>query len=102
MAEIIRPKGCTRTLGVSQGYSPLPLRDEIIIDKATGQESPSMVTLWQLSMEEKLALMNGQPLVLRLLGRQWPPCLISVGDATEPPDDPNEPKELPPLPKRRT
>jgi hypothetical protein len=78
------------------------LRDEIIMDTATGKETPSMVTLWQLSMEEKLKLMNGEPLVLRLLGRQWPPCLIYVGDHTAPADDPNEPKKLPSLPRRRT
>lgn len=98
MAEIERPKGCTRTLGASQGYIPLPLRDEMIIDKATGKEVNSMVTVWRLSMDEKLKLMNGEPLVLRLLGTHWPPALIYVGDDTAPPEDPSI---LPPLPKRR-
>jgi hypothetical protein len=48
----------------------------------------SMVTLWQLSMEEKLRLMNGEPLVLRVLGTRWAPCDIYVGDDTAPDDNP--------------
>lgn len=98
MAEVIRPKGCTRTLGASQGYIPLPLRDETIIDRATGKEVNSMVTLWHLSMDEKLRLMNGEPLVLRLMGTHWPPCLLYVGDDTAPDETDIE---LPPLPKKR-
>lgn len=86
MADIIRPRGCTRTLGEAQGYIPLPLRDEMIIDAATGLETPCMITTWQLSMDEKLRLMSGQPLVLRVLGTRWAPCLIYVGDDTAPQD----------------
>lgn len=89
MADIERPKGCTRTLGASQGYIPLPLRDEPIVDSATGQEVNSMVTIWRLSMDEKLRLMNGEPLVLRVLGERWAPCLIYVGDDTAPAEDPD-------------
>lgn len=98
MAEVERPKGCTRTLGAAQGYIPLPLRDEEILDVATGQVVPCMVTIWRLSMDEKLQLMNGEPLVLRVLGTRWAPCLIYVGDDTAPADPP---ETVPPLPEKR-
>lgn len=80
MANILRVKGCTRTIGMSQGFLGLPLRDEMTFDTGTKKEYPSMVTAWELMPQEIMLLSNGVPLMLRVIGTRHPPVVVYVGD----------------------
>lgn len=78
---IKRITGATRVLGQSQGYLGLPVRDEIIVDKATLLQTPSMLTAWEPTPDELARLNAGAPVLLRVLGSGHPPVMIEVGDA---------------------
>ena len=84
---IKRIAGSTRVIGQSQGYLGLPLRDETIVDKATGLETPCMLTAWEPTPDELARLNAGAPVILRVLGRGHPPVMIEVA-----PIDSEEPK----------
>lgn len=65
--------GVTRVLGRSQGYIPLPIRDEEI----TGH-GPTMVSSWEPTPDE-LALLNaGGHVYIRVRGTQHPPIGVGV------------------------
>ena len=57
--QIGRIKDATRVIGQSQGYMGLPLRDEPINCKVTGEGTPSMVTAWFPTPKELDALVAG-------------------------------------------
>lgn len=79
--QIGRVSGATRTIGKSQGYMGLPLRDEIINCSVNGEHTPVMVTAWFPTPAE-LALLNaGAPVHLRVLGVNHPPVMVEVGEA---------------------
>lgn len=78
---IKRIEGTTRTLGKSQGYIGLPLRDEMTDCTVGGEGTPSMVTAWEPTPDELARLNAGAPVLLRVIGVAHPPVMIEVGDA---------------------
>lgn len=72
--------GATRTIGKSQGYRGLPLRDEIITTNIGGKdrEVPAMFSEWTLSEEEVHQLIKGGTIRLCVLGQSHPPVLLNV------------------------
>lgn len=73
--------GATRTIGKSQGYLGLPIRDELINCTVNGPETPAMVTAWIPTPEEIARIVAGAPVHLRILGTLHPPVMLEVGDA---------------------
>ena len=78
-----RIKGATRTLGKSQGYIGLPLRDELINCSVGGEGTPSMVTAWEPTPDELERLNAGAPVYLRIIGTMHPPVMLEVGPNPE-------------------
>jgi hypothetical protein len=78
--QIGRIKDATRVIGKSQGYMGLPLRDEIINCKVSGEGTPSMVTAWHPTPRELDALNAGAPVHVRLVGTAHPPIIVEVGE----------------------
>jgi hypothetical protein len=76
-------KGCTRTIGESQGYLGLPLKDTVINDSVTGPGTPVMESLWQPSAEDIIKMMAGNPIKLRVVGTVHPPVMIEVAEMEE-------------------
>jgi len=74
-----RISGFTRELGKSQGYLGLPVRDEEIVDNATGLRTPCMTTAWEPTPEELRRLNAGGMVEIRVLGIAHPPILVGVG-----------------------
>lgn len=81
--DIARIPGATRTIGESQGYLGLPLRDEPVHCTVNGPATPSMVTAWLPTPDEIAALMAGAAVHVRILGTAHPPIMLSVGPAGE-------------------
>ena len=81
--QIGRIDGFTRVLGQSQGYLGLPLRDIFINDTVTGPHTPAMETAWFPFPAEIEAIVNGAPIILRVVGTQHPPVMIDVGARDE-------------------
>lgn len=75
-------EGATRTIGESQGYIGLPLRDETVNCAVTGEGTPCMLTAWQPSPEEIEAQRAGAPVMLRVLGTEHPPVMVYVETPT--------------------
>lgn len=78
--QIGRIQGCTRTIGKSQGYTGLPLRDIVINDSVTGPNTPAMETAWFPTVEELTALVAGAPIILRVAGAGHPPVMLYAGE----------------------
>jgi hypothetical protein len=76
--QIGRIVGCTRVLGVSQGYIGLPIRDTQLKDRTDGLLTPAMESAWLLGSDEIEALVAGAPLILRVLGNSHPPVHLRV------------------------
>lgn len=72
--EIGRISGCTRTIGKSQGYYGLPIRDEM----RDGVQQ--MVSAWLPTPDELAALNAGAPIHLRVVGSGHPPVILTVGE----------------------
>lgn len=68
-------KGHTRVIGEAQGYIALPL-----LDTATPEGVPCMLSAWLPTPEETLAIVAGAPVILSVLGTQHPPVMITVGE----------------------
>lgn len=66
--------GVTRILGKSQGYTPLPIRDELIGDPETN----TMVSSWEPTPDELRALNAGAHVYIRILGTKHPPIGVGV------------------------
>lgn len=69
---IIHIAGMTRELGRSQGFIPLPLRDDLLPDKETGTQLHTMTTAWEPAPDEIARLVNGAPLYLTIYGSRLP------------------------------
>lgn len=78
---IDRIDGATRVLGKSQGYLGLPLRDVMINCAVGGPDTPAMETAWLPTPDELARIAAGGPVILRVLGTQHPPVMLSVGPA---------------------
>ena len=76
---INRIEGATRTIGKSQGYLGLPLRDGKVVDPVSGAVTPTMTSAWQPTPQELAALNAGASIHVCLLGRAHPPILVAVG-----------------------
>lgn len=74
-----RIEGATRTIGASQGYEGLPLRDELINCSVNGPNTPSMTTAWLPTPKELEALNAGASIHVQILGDMHPPIMVSVG-----------------------
>lgn len=79
--QIAMIEGATRTIGKSQGYLGLPLRDEVIECTVNGAGTPVMVTAWEPTPEELARLNAGACVHLRILGNMHPPVMVEVGEA---------------------
>lgn len=71
-------KGATRVCGKAQGYLGLPVRDMVIIDKATGQETPAMHTAWTPTPDELDRLNKGANIIVSCLGTIPVPMMLTV------------------------
>lgn len=65
---IARIEGCTRVCGQSQGYLGLPIRDEQIIDNASGEVVNMMHTAWEPTPDEIEKLRNGAKVIVSIIG----------------------------------
>lgn len=74
----IELRGTTRSIGLSQGYQQLHIRD----DYTHGPTQPQQVmyTLWELTDDEKQKIMLGLPIRIGILGIAHPPIEVRVGD----------------------
>lgn len=70
-----RIKGTTRTLGKSQGYLALNIRDEL------EGEYPYMVSSWTPTPKEMEILNMGGSIHLKILGTGHPPVKFEVVEA---------------------
>lgn len=77
-----RIEGATRTLGKSQGYLGLTIRDELQNTTTDGPETPTMVSAWFPTPAEMAALAAGAPIYLHVVGRAHPPVGLTVGEPT--------------------
>jgi hypothetical protein len=82
--DVLRIEGCTRTIGESQGYIGLPLRDVVINDVVDGPQTPGMESAWALSEDELAAVTAGKPIILRVMGTTHPPVMLYVGSEPHP------------------
>lgn len=81
-----RIEGTTRVIGESQGYEPLPLRDQLMTyECANGHQHtcPTMTTAWYPTPAELKALLDGSPVHVRLIGVAHPPIYVAVPEAAE-------------------
>lgn len=74
-----RIEGATRTLGKSQGYLGLAIRDETIEDTVTGPGTPVMTSAWFPTPNELQRLVAGAPVYLQVVGRSHPPVMLLAG-----------------------
>ena len=70
-----RIEGTTRTIGKSQGYLGLSLRDDVL-----GDGVPCMITAWEPTPGELEKLKQGAPVLLTVLGTGHPPVKLEVGE----------------------
>ena len=76
-----RIEGCTRALGAPAGWTRetsgpccgLPIRDEM------NGDVPCMVSAWEPTPDELLAIMGGAKVMLRVVGTGHPPVMLYVG-----------------------
>jgi hypothetical protein len=78
-----RIQNATRVLGKQQGYLGLPVRDELINSKVTGENTPCMVTAWHPTPKELAALNAGAPVHVHIVGTAHPPIRVEVGEIPE-------------------
>lgn len=72
-------EGVNRICGKSQGYLGLPVRDETVIDKTTGDIANIMHTAWTPTQEELVKLLNGAKVIVSLQGLNPQPINVEVG-----------------------
>jgi hypothetical protein len=73
-----RVEGATRVLGKSQGFLGLPIRDAVM----EGVD-PVMISAWEPTNDELIALARGASVYLMIVGSLHPPVRLMVG---APPD----------------
>lgn len=76
--QVKRIEGATRTLGKSQGFLGLPLRDEVVDGQAM------MVSAWEPTPAEVIRLEAGASIIVRLWGEHHPPIKLEVGEVPHP------------------
>lgn len=76
--EIVQIEGATRTIGESQGYVGLPLRDVLVNCTVGGEGTPAMQSAWQASADEVAVLLRGGVIVLTVLGTSHPPVMLEA------------------------
>lgn len=76
-----RIEGATRTIGKSQGYAGLPLRDVVVNCAVGGEGKPAMVLAWTPTPDELARLVAGASVQLWILGTAHPPVMVEVGEA---------------------
>lgn len=81
--EPIRIEGATRTIGESQGYIGLPLRDIVVNDSVTGPATPAMQSAWAATDAERAAIASGGALILTVMGKSHPPVMLEIGAAPD-------------------
>ena len=79
--QIMKIAGATRTLGKSQGYLGLPVRDELV--EIDGQNYHKIVTAWEPTPAEAERIAAGAPIYLELFCFTPPPLLMTVGEAPD-------------------
>ena len=72
-------EGHSRICGQSQGYPGLPIRDETVIDKATGSVANIMHTAWEPTPEEIEKIKSGAKIIVSLIGLNPQPIMATVG-----------------------
>ena len=82
--QIGRIRGCTRTIGKTQGYMGLPLKDIAINCSVSGPNTPAMVTAWLPTPKELELLNRGASVHVTIVGQHHPPIMVKVGEL---PDD---------------
>lgn len=80
MALLMRIKNYTRALGEAQGYIPLYVRDETVIDSATGEPTNEMSVAFEPTPDELERLNKGEPIILSMFCVSPPPMRLTVGD----------------------
>lgn len=85
--QVARIRGATRTLGQSQGFIGLPIRDGMAKDPETGAMYPCMQSAWTIEPNDIERILSGEPLIVELWGRQHPPIKLTVGDDFKLPAD---------------
>lgn len=73
----------TRTLGKSQGYLGLNIRDVLLPDDNGKPTYKAMQSAWFPTPKELEALLNGAPIILTVLGTAHPPVRLEVGSETK-------------------
>lgn len=93
--QIGRIIGANRTLGKSQGYYGLPVRDDVeglgdlpqllhtVGFNAVDGNCPVMFTVWHPTPDELARLNAGAGVQVQLVGVMHPPIMVSVGDIPE-------------------
>jgi len=72
VVTVARIDGATRTLGKSQGFLGLPIRD-VEIDGVS-----AMISAWEFTPAEIAAINAGGKLYIFLLGKEHPPMKVGV------------------------
>lgn len=72
-------EGATRTIGKSQGFLGLPLRDEVLGCSVSGAATPMMFTAWLPTPAELAALNSGAAVHVGIQGKAHPPIAVLVG-----------------------
>jgi hypothetical protein len=72
--------GTTRTIGKSQGYLGLSIRDQLIDCPVNGPDTPCMLTAWEPTPDELERLNQGKHIILRILGNQHPAVYLEVSE----------------------
>lgn len=73
----------TRTLGKSQGYLGLNIRDVLLENEDGTLGTQAMQSAWFPTPKELEALLNGAPIILTVLGTAHPPVKLDVGLAPQ-------------------
>lgn len=77
-------EGATRTLGKSQGYLALPVRDEkmkVVFPDGREEVLPAMASAWEPTPEELAQLNAGGSVRLTVVGTAHPPVRVEVQKA---------------------
>lgn len=72
-------EGATRVCGKAQGYLGLPVRDETVVDKASGEVVNMMHTAWELTPDELARLNDGAKIIVSVIGHNPQPIMLNVG-----------------------
>lgn len=73
----IKFEGMTRTLGETQGYRGLHIKDIKLVDE-NGNLFPAMISVWKPTEAELMHLMYGGYVMLTVLGTGHPPVKVEV------------------------